>query len=270
MDRPDPTILCFKHQNFLKEQDNSPEETKALSDKVENLQDSLAVEKETFLNLQAKVLFLEMMQNFNEEEGENFAAGELSEVDHQKRLLKELKGENRATQEEISTLITQLAETHATYEQKKNDFSKRALNNNDMEVDENAPQNVDPKPSTPVFSANDPPVASPVPPNNSDRLRQVSSQSTDDLSALRVILEKMSGVTVDPILPNSALSLQTHPPAFPSLHITIHLSNTTQLKSVSIEPPSPVPYADLVQYTVALGGDIQFFLGEYLTRLVVK
>ena len=285
--RPEPNILCFEHPNFVKEQSNSTEETKSLSDKIENLQDSLAAEKEAFLSLQAKIKFLEMMQNYEgEEETEN--VGPSSEVDHQKRLLKELKGENRATQEEISSLITQLSESHATHERKKTDFNKQmqamppsSTPNNTMEVDENSsssanissshlPTTPSKKTIPPSPSPNAPGAGVLIPPSRNDQLRQVSQQNSEDLSALRVILEKISGVKVCPILgEGAALSVETISPAFPTLKITMHLTEKTRLKGVAVEPSSPVNFTDLVQYCVALGGEVQVFLGEYLTRLAL-
>ena len=106
-------------------------------------------------------------------------------------------------------------------------------------------------------------------PPPSDKLRQVSQQSVDDLSALRVILEKISGVSVCPIMGEGALSVETHSPSFPSLKITMYLTEKTRLKGVAVEPSSPVNFTDLVQYCVALGGEVQVFLGEYLTRLAL-
>ncbi len=220
------------------------EECCLLPDKIDLFQQELAIQKEIFISLQSKLLFLQALQgNFDEDIVESLLQN--PELETKKERLREVKESNQQTQREISTLVTNFSEGYARYENERDGFmgKVRECSENSSDGKENL-QN--------------------LPPSLADRKY---SRMLEYYTHLTDILEKVGGVKIIDYIPDSGIVVETTSISKKRYEIILQFCpESCTLMEVDVSP-ADIPFDDIFQHAADLGGDVRIFLGELLSRI---
>ena len=248
---PEPEIQSFGHPSYEKEKELTIEECCTIADKIDLLHQELSLEKENFINLRAKFLFLEALQDFDSFEDDDVAllSAKLEEEKNQLRGLKQL---NNTAQQDVSSLITNFSESHAHFENDKNHFLKENQTDHfpSSSSSEKAKRKENPEMRNPISET------------------ALLTQKLKEIEQFTTVLEKIGGLSIKAFL-SDGIHLQIKMDEI-EIDVRIGLDFSFDAKGVltSVEmSPNLVPFDDLLQYTRELGGDVTVFLVELLSRI---